>query len=69
MAVAMAGAYLPKPGETFRVSGNWGNFEGSNALAFNGAFALGERTYLTAGVGVGLEQDTVASRAGVSFGW
>jgi len=69
MAMAMAGTFLPQPDETIRLSANWGNFEGSNALAFSGAVSLPGRTYLTAGVGVGLERNTVGSRAGVSVGW
>ena len=69
MALAMAGTFLPQPGETIRLSGNWGNFEGSNALAFSGAVSLSGGAYLTAGVGIGLEENTVGSRAGVSVGW
>ncbi len=69
MAIAMGGTYLPKPGETIRLSGNWGNFEGSNALAFSGALTIGSGTYFTAGVGIGLEESTVGGRAGVSVGW
>ena len=69
LALAMAGTFLPQPGESVRISGNWGNFEGSNAVAFSGAMALGTQTFLTAGVGVGLEEDTVGGRAGVSYGW
>ncbi len=69
LSLAMAGTFLPQPGESVRLSGNWGNFEGSNAVAFSGAMALGTQTFLTAGVGVGLEEDTVGGRAGVSYGW
>jgi hypothetical protein len=69
MAIAMGGTYLPQPGETFRISGNWGNFEGSNALAFSGALSVGGGTYITAGAGIGLEEDTFGGRAGVSIGW
>jgi len=68
-SLAMAGTFLPQPGESVRLSGNWGNFEGSNALAFSGAMALSGQTFLTAGVGVGLEEDTLGGRAGVSYGW
>jgi hypothetical protein len=69
MGLAMAGAFLPQPGETVRMSGNWGNFEGSNALAFNGAALVGPGTYLTGGIGAGLDEGTVGGRAGISFGW
>ena len=69
LSLAMAGTFLPQPGESVRLSGNWGNFEGSNAVAFSGAMALGTQTFLTAGLGVGLEEDTVGGRAGVSYGW
>jgi len=69
LGLAMAGTFLPQPGESVRLSGNWGNFEGSNAVAFSGAMALGTQTFVTAGVGVGLEEDTVGGRAGVSYGW
>lgn len=69
MALAMAGTFLPQPGETFRISGNWGNFEGSNALSFGGAMDIGEGVYLTGGVGAGLEEGTLGGRAGLSIGW
>lgn len=69
IAMAMAGTFLPQPGETFRLSGNWGGFEGSNALSFGGALALSEKTYLTGGFGAGLSEGTYGGRAGLSIGW
>ena len=69
MAIAMGGTYLPKPGETFRISGNWGHFEGANSVAFSAAASVGGGTYITAGVGLGLDANTVGGRAGVSMGW
>ncbi|GAF81911.1 unnamed protein product [marine sediment metagenome] len=35
----------------------------------SGALSVGGGTYVTAGVGIGLEEATVGGRAGVSMGW
>lgn len=69
MSLAMAGTFLPRPGETVRLSGNWGNFEGSNAVAFSGAVAVSDKMFFTAGLGAGLEEDTMGGRAELSMGW
>lgn len=69
MAMAISGTLLPREHETFRVSGNWGNFEGFNALAFGAGVNLGDGVVMTAGVGYGLAEKTIGGRAGLSFGW
>jgi len=69
MAMAMAGSYLPREGESFRISGNWGNFEGSNAMAFNAALLVQDNIFVTAGIGYGINEKSLGGRAGVSIGW
>ena len=65
----MAGVPDLRPGENFAVAGNWGQFEGRHGLALNGAMRLDRSISLNAGVGVGLNDSSVVTRAGFRFGW
>jgi hypothetical protein len=65
---AMPAPFVPE-GKTFAVSANWGNFQGSNALALGAVMKVNDSFYLTGGVGVGTDHGTVGSRAGVMFAW
>ena len=69
MAIALGGSFLPREGESFRISSNVGHFAGSTALSFNGAADLENGVYLTGGVGVSLNSGDVSGRVGVSIGW
>lgn len=55
--------------ENFVLTGNWGNFSSQNAVGFNGALKLDQNISLNAGVGVGLDTNRVASRAGFRIGF
>ena len=62
--------------QTFAMRVGWGNFDGSNAIGFSAAGVL-NRGYagptssvvLDGGVGMGANENVVAGRAGVTFGW
>jgi len=69
MAIALSGSYLPREGERIRFSGNWGNFEGSDALAFNTALLVRDNIYVTAGASYGVNENSLGVRTGVSIGW
>jgi hypothetical protein len=63
-------------GQTFAMKGNWGTFEGANALGFTakGLIAenvLGSRSMLTmsGGVGFGVEENTFGGRVSAQIGW
>jgi trimeric autotransporter adhesin len=77
IAIAMA---LHDPdlvaGEKFGVRLNWGNFEGSNALALTAAGVIGtdvltsgDRLAVSGGVGYGVDQNTLGARVGVQMTW
>lgn len=57
------------PGKRFGVSLSWGNFEGSNAFAAAAKLRFTDNIAGTAGIGYGLSEHTVATRAGVQFQW
>jgi hypothetical protein len=48
---------------------NWGNFEGSNGLAFNAAARIDNHLQFNAGIGYGPDQHTIGGRAGLRVGW
>lgn len=65
-----------QPGQDFAMRLGWGNFDGSNAFGATaagvldrGSFGAHSTVTLDGGVGVGLQQNTVAGKAGLSFGW
>lgn len=65
-----------QPGQTFAMRAGWGNFDGSDAFGMTAAGLLDKGSFgpkstvtLDGGVGFGLQQNTVAGKAGVSFGW
>ena len=64
------------PGQDFAFRAGWGAFEGEHALGFSGAgvigrgwFGAGSTAALDAGIGVGTEHNTVAGKAGITFGF
>ena len=77
IAVAMA---LHDPdlvaGERFGLRLNWGNYEGSNAMALTAAgvlgynvFTPGDRLAVSGGMGWGLDQSQMGGRVGVQLTW
>ena len=69
MAMAMSGSTWLQQNETFAVSGNWGNYAGSNGMAFSAAARLSKSASFNAGVGVATRTGKVGARAGVRLGW
>ena len=62
----MSGTLIkPDAGDTFTVSGQWGNYDGENALAFGAAGRIGDGWYVSGGVGVGLDEGKSGAHAGV----
>lgn len=69
VAMAMAGNTWLQQNETFAVSANWGNFGGSNGMAFSAAARISNRASFNAGLGVATRTGKVGARAGVRLGW
>ncbi|TWC05504.1 YadA-like protein [Bradyrhizobium macuxiense] len=69
MAFAMAGVPTVLPTERVAFTMNYGNFQGQNGLAINGAVRLNDNFQLTGGVGYSTEQSLVGARAGLRVGW
>lgn len=69
MALALGGAQVLQPGQTFSMSANIGHFDGANAVGFGAIGRLNERVSVNVGVGTGFRTGVVSGRAGVSFGW
>lgn len=68
ISYAMPAPFVPA-GKSFAVNVNFGNFQGANALAAGAVYKMNDALYLSGGVGVGLDNGTVGSRAGVMFAW
>jgi len=68
MALAMESPQVD-PGKRFGISLNWGNFEGENAIAGAAKLRFDDTWAGTAGVGYGLNQNTLGVRAGVQAQW
>ena len=66
IALAMETPYVP-PSNRWTLSGGYGYFEDQNALSVAGAIRANEYMQFSAGVGVGLDSDTVGARAGFSI--
>jgi hypothetical protein len=63
-------------GQKFALKGNWGSFEGSNALGFTAKGLLAEhflgtssQLTMSGGLGFGLDGDTVGGRVSTQIGW
>jgi trimeric autotransporter adhesin len=69
VALALGGAQVIQPGQTFALSANMGHFDGANAAGFGAIGRLEENVFVNLGVGHGFRTGTVAGRAGVSWGW
>jgi hypothetical protein len=67
LALAMVGGLTLPDGNTFAISGNWGTFEGENAIAFGAIGRVSKNVYITGGFGAGLNKSTFGGRAGISF--
>jgi hypothetical protein len=68
LALAMDAPTL-LPGENFALTGNWGTFEGENAVAFSGTLRIANNISLNGGVGFGASSGNVGRRAGLRIGW
>ncbi len=68
MAFALQAPYVA-PGMTFAMSGGYGNFEGSSALALSGAFRVSPNVQIDAGLGYGVSHDNLGGRVGVTVSW
>ena len=68
LALAMEAPYVP-PSQTVAMSGGYGNFKGSSAFAFSGAFRVDPNVQFNAGLGVGLNHGSIGARVGVTIGW
>jgi hypothetical protein len=67
---------LFQPGQDFAMRFGWGNFEGSNAVGLSlagvldrGSLGQGTSIILDGGIGYGTSENTVAGKAGITFGW
>jgi trimeric autotransporter adhesin len=69
MAFAMAGTPWLLPTERFAVAMDWGTFQGTNAVALNGAFRLSTNVQASGGLAYGANGGGVGGRAGVRIGW
>jgi hypothetical protein len=69
MAFAMAGVPTVLPNERVAFTMNYGNFQGQNGLALNGAVRLSDNLQFTGGVGYSTNQNLVGARAGLRVGW
>jgi hypothetical protein len=65
-----------QPGQSFAMRVGWGNFDGSNAVGVTGAgvlaknaFGPGTTVVLDGGIGWGSNENQIAGRAGLTFGW
>ena len=76
-AVASPAQPMLLPGQHFAMRAGWGGFDDANAVSFTVAGVLAKNLFgpgygtlvLDGGVGVGVNEGEVASRAGLSFGW
>ncbi|MDX2263607.1 MAG: hypothetical protein NW215_01360 [Hyphomicrobiales bacterium] len=64
------------PGQDFALRAGWGNFDGADAFGVTaggvldrGSFGRNSSVILDGGVGFGVNTNTVAGKAGLSFGW
>ena len=64
------------PGQSFAIRGGWGAFENQNAFGVSAAgviardvFGYGSTVVVDAGIGAGANYNTVAGKAGVTFGF
>ena len=69
MGMAVAGTLNLPPGINFALTGNWGNFEGDNAIGFSGTARLSKNIFFNAGFGAGLRRGTTGGRAGFTALW
>jgi YadA-like protein len=69
MGFAMAGVPTVLPNERVAFTMNYGNFQGQNALALNGAARLNDNLQFTGGVGYSPDQNLLGARAGLRAGW
>ncbi len=68
MAMALDAPYVA-PGMTFAMSGGYGNFEGSSAVALSGGLRVSPNVQLDAGLGYGVSHGNLGGRVGVTLSW
>ena len=54
---------------TFAMSGGYGNFEGSSAVALSGGLRVSPNVQLNAGLGYGVSHNNMGGRVGVTVSW
>ncbi|KAA5803856.1 hypothetical protein F1654_08645 [Alkalicaulis satelles] len=69
VSLALGGAQVIQPGQTFSVSANLGHFDGSSAVGFGAIGRARENVFVNVGIGAGSRTGAVAGRAGISWGW
>ena len=68
LAIAMGGLVMPA-GKDFAIGANWGFYEDRQAIAAQAALRLDDTLTLNAGVGLGLDSNTVGGRVGFVAAW
>lgn len=68
LALAMDARYVPAD-QTFPLSAAFGTYQGSDALAFSGAWRPDSNVQVVMGFGMGLSSKKAGGRPGVTFGW
>jgi len=55
--------------ESYAFSAGWGGFDGGSAFAASGAVRIAPGAQLDGGIGIGLRENTLGGRLGVTFKW
>lgn len=55
--------------ESYAFSAGWGGFDGGSAFAASGAVRIAPRAQLDGGIGIGLRENTLGGRVGVTIKW
>ena len=69
IANALAGTSWLQANETHAVTGNWGYFDGTSAIAFTATQRLSKNWSMNGGIGVAPDDGEVGARAGFRLGW
>ena len=68
LAIAMGGLMMPA-GKDFALGANFGFYEDKQAIAAQAAIRLDDTLTLNAGIGLGLDSNTVGGRVGFVAAW
>ena len=69
VAMALGGAQVLQPGQSFSISANLGHFDGANAFGFGAIGRLNHNVSINVGAGAGFQTGVAAGRAGIAYGW